>query len=165
MSNIMIRWPWFALISAIAVLDQWTKGLALNSLEYANPVSWLPFLNMSLSYNRGVAFGWLSQSGGLGMILLYGFIGLVIASLIVWLVKTQASEKLQSLALSFILGGAIGNYIDRIFRGYVVDFIDFHWGGWHFHTFNVADSFITVGAMFLLLMAFMPEKKRSEGKV
>ena len=141
---------WLGLSILLLVIDQLTKLLAKNNLfeGVAKPVT--SFLNWTLVYNPGAAFSFLAQAGGWQR---WFFTGLgVIATLgMVWMLKKHPGQKLFGFAIACILGGAVGNVIDRVLYGYVVDFLDFYYAGSHFPAFNVADSGITVGAACLIL--------------
>lgn len=143
-------------VSAVLVIaDQWTKLAISSNLRYGESVAITSFFNLVLVYNKGAAFSFLSDAGGWQRVF---FIGLTSAAIIVlmWLIAKHESEKLFRWGLTLILGGAIGNLIDRIAYGHVIDFLDFHYAGWHFWAFNVADSAITVGAALLILDSFRP---------
>lgn len=139
----------FGLIVAglVLALDQATKALALSLL--AEPVTVTPFFNLVLVWNRGVSFGMLGGLGPWGPSLLTGLALAVAAVLVVWLRRER--RALTSLALGLVIGGAIGNAIDRIRFGAVVDFLDFHLSGYHWPAFNVSDSAIVIGAALLIL--------------
>ncbi|APW47133.1 signal peptidase II [Rhodoferax antarcticus] len=142
--------PWLALALIIILLDQFTKVLILGYYEYGDSTRITSFFNLVRVHNHGAAFSFLASAGGWQRWLFTG-IGVGAAVLIVWLLKSHPGQKLFALALACILGGAIGNVIDRVLYGYVVDFLDFYWKGWHFPAFNVADSAITIGATLLIL--------------
>lgn len=143
--------PWLWLSLVIIILDQVTKYFVVRHLTLYQPVELLSFLNFTLAYNRGAAFSFLGQAGG-WQIYFFAGLSLIIAILfIVWLAQLPRSMVWRGLALSLIIGGAIGNFIDRVRLTYVIDFVDFHIKGWHFATFNVADSAITIGAIILVL--------------
>jgi signal peptidase II len=108
------------------------------------------FFNIVRVHNSGAAFSFLANAGGWQR-WFFTAIGIGAALLMIWMLKKHAGQKLFAFAISSILGGAVGNVIDRVLYGYVVDFLDFHWAGWHFPAFNVADSAITVGAACLIL--------------
>ena len=116
------------------------------------------FFNVVRVHNAGAAFSFLAQASGWQRWFFTG-VGVAAALFIVWLLKSHAGQKLFSFALSCILGGAVGNVIDRAMHGYVVDFLDFHYAGWHFPAFNVADSAITVGAACLILDELLRVKR------
>jgi signal peptidase II len=136
---------------AVVLLDQASKVWAEQALAYGRPVEVFSWFNLTLVYNRGAAFSFLSDAGGWqrGFFILIGLVAVVI--LLGWLRRLSPRERWQGLGLALILGGAVGNLIDRARYGYVVDFIDWHYAGWHWPTFNVADSAITAGVVLLLL--------------
>jgi len=142
--------PWLALALIIILLDQFTKVLILGYYQHGDSTHITSFFNLVRVHNHGAAFSFLASSGGWQRWLFTG-IGIGAAVLIVWLLKSHPGQKLFALALACILGGAIGNVIDRVLYGYVVDFLDFYWKSWHFPAFNVADSAITIGATLLIL--------------
>ena len=140
----MLRWMLVATI--LLGLDQASKWLCLNYLVLYKPVSIMPFFNLLLAYNEGAAFGILSSENGWQRIL-FIVLAMGVSSLIIyWLYKLSYSNFLESSALVLILGGALGNLLDRIYYGYVIDFIDFYVGNWHWYVFNLADVFICIGA-------------------
>lgn len=136
---------------AVVLLDQASKAWAEQALAYGRPLEVFGWFNLTLVYNRGAAFSFLSQAGGWqrGLFILIGLVA--VAILLGWLRRLSPRQRWQGLGLALILGGAVGNLIDRIRFGYVVDFIDWHYGGWHWPTFNLADSAITAGVVLLLL--------------
>ncbi len=142
---------WLLMSVLIIVLDLWTKGLATDSLTLYRPVELTSWLNMTLAHNYGAAFSFLSDAGGWQRWLFTGLASVVTLVLIIWLFRLTAREKLTAAALGLIIGGAVGNLIDRIMHGYVVDFIDVYYRGWHWPAFNVADSAITCGVILLLV--------------
>lgn len=145
---------WLILSAVILLLDMWTKNMASSQLYYARPVEILPVLNFTLLHNPGAAFSFLSDAGGWQRWFFTIISAVVSAVLLVWLLKLQRSEKLLAVSLALILGGAIGNLYDRVSLGYVVDFISFHYSGWYFPAFNIADSAISVGAVLMILDMF-----------
>ena len=142
---------WLLISALIVVLDLWTKALATESLSLYRPVELTAWLNMTLAHNYGAAFSFLSDAGGWQRWLFTGLASVVTLVLIVWLLRLPTSEKLTAAALCLIIGGAVGNLIDRVINGYVVDFIDVYVNDWHWPAFNVADSAITCGVILLLL--------------
>ena len=147
-----LRWLWCSLV--VVVVDQSTKLAAVEWLDPASSVELIPMLDLVLAYNTGAAFSFLSTAGGWQRWLFIG-LALVICTFIVhWLRELPRDARWTPLALALILGGAAGNVIDRVRIGAVVDFIDFHVGGWHWPAFNVADSAICAGAVLLVLGAF-----------
>jgi signal peptidase II len=156
----MLRWLLIA--GVVVILDQASKYAAVAMLADQPPVEVTPFFNLLLVYNRGAAFSFLAGAGGWQRELFTG-IAIVASIWIVWLLRRYPQQSLFCLALSLVLGGAIGNVIDRLSIGAVVDFLDFHAFGWHWPAFNVADSAITCGAALLiwdgLRTPALPEKK------
>lgn len=151
---------WLGLSVLAIVLDQWTKHLATTHLTYADPVAVLPSLNWTLLYNYGAAFSFLSDAGGWQRYLFMGLAGLVSLVFMFWLMKMPRSLKVLPIAIALILGGALGNLIDRVSLGYVVDFIHVYYQNHNFPAFNIADSAITIGTILLLIDTFFLEKKR-----
>ena len=141
---------WLALALLIVIADQFTKVLVLGSFTLGEGKVVTEFFNLVRVHNAGAAFSFLAGASGWQRWFFTG-LGLVAAAVIVWMLKQHAGQRLFGFAMACILGGAIGNVIDRLLYGYVVDFLDFHWAGMHFPAFNVADSAITVGAIGLLL--------------
>ncbi len=147
----MIRALAIALV--VIVADQLTKFVATASLAQG-PVEFLPFLNFALVHNTGAAFGFLSTAGGWQKFFFIGIAALATIVIVFMLRKLSRRDWFMQLSLSLILGGALGNLMDRLIHGYVIDFIDFYLGTWHFWTFNVADAAISIGAVMLVLDAF-----------
>ena len=144
---------WLAIAAIVIVLDQLSKAAINSHFVYGEVLAITSFFNLVLAHNNGAAFSFLSDAGGLQR-WLFSFIAVAASVWIVWLLRKHSSEKLFSFALAFILGGALGNLIDRTAYGYVVDFLDFHWAGYHFAAFNLADSAITCGAALLIWDSF-----------
>jgi len=142
---------WLLVSLVIVVLDLWSKGLVTESLSLYRPVELTPWLNMTLAHNYGAAFSFLSDAGGWQRWLFTGLASVVTLVLIVWLLRLPAREKMTAAALGLIIGGAVGNLVDRIMHGYVVDFIDVYYRSWHWPAFNLADSAITCGVILLLV--------------
>lgn len=143
----MLRWLLIAV--AVVALDQASKYTAVTMLANQPPVEVTPFFNLLLVYNRGAAFSFLAGAAGWQRELFTG-IAIVASIWMVYLLRRYPQQSLFCLALSLILGGALGNVIDRLSIGAVVDFLDFHAYGWHWPAFNVADSAITCGAALLI---------------
>lgn len=142
-------WLWLSFF--IITVDQWTKYLASHYLVFAYPIKIFPWLNLTLNYNTGVAFSFLDTKKEVGVYFFASISLIVSVFFIVWLSQIQRSNKWRSIGLSLIIGGAFGNFIDRVRLGYVIDFIDFHIKNWHYATFNVADSAIFVAAFLLMI--------------
>jgi signal peptidase II len=154
-------WRWFALAAAVVVADQLTKWLILGYFDNRAAREELTgFLNLVLVYNKGAAFSLFASAPGWQTPLLVGF-ALVAAAIVSVLIVRQPGRRLLCLGLALILGGALGNLIDRLRFGHVVDFLDFHALGWHWPAFNVADSAISVGAVLLILEGFVHHEKRA----
>jgi len=148
---------WLLVAVVVIVLDQLSKAAISSHFVYGESMAVTSFFNLVLAHNTGAAFSFLSDAGGIQR-WIFTIIAIVASVWIVWLLRKHQSEKLFSFALAFILGGAIGNLIDRIAYGYVVDFLDFYWGAYHFAAFNVADSAITCGAALMILDSFKGKK-------
>lgn len=144
-------WPWLFVSIFIIVLDQSTKLLILHYLNDTTEIHVLPFLNIILRFNPGAAFSFLGDAGGWQVYLLSGVSIVVAIALMIWLSQLPRSEWLLALPVSLVLGGAIGNLIDRLNYGSVVDFVDFHLGSWHYATFNIADAAVSIGAVWLIV--------------
>ena len=142
--------PWLGLAFLIVLVDQFTKLLVINQFALGDSLRVFSFFNLVRVHNSGAAFSFLAGAGGWQRWLFTG-IALVAVVLIVWMLRSHAGQRLFAFALANILGGAIGNVLDRLIHGYVVDFLDFHSRGWHFPAFNVADSAISIGAVCLIL--------------
>lgn len=151
-------WTWLSLAAIIILFDQFTKILIVGAYRLGDSTRITSFFNIVRVHNEGAAFSFLAQAGGWQR-WFFTAIGAVAVIAIVWLLRSHAGQKLFAFALSLILGGAVGNVIDRIWYGYVVDFLDFHAAGIHFPAFNVADSAITCGAMCLILDELLRVKR------
>ena len=143
-------WPWLAWAVLLMGADQITKSLILNHYQLGDSTFITSFFNIVRAHNTGAAFSFLADAGGWQRWLFTG-IGVAATIFIVWQLRAHPGQKQFSLALSSILGGAVGNVVDRLMHGYVVDFLQFHYAGWYFPSFNLADSAITVGAACLIL--------------
>lgn len=150
-------WPWLGLAVVLLVADQATKQLILASYQLGDSTPVTSFFNIVRAHNTGAAFSFLAGAGGWQR-WFFTAVGLGAAVFIVWMLRAHPGQKLFSFALACILGGALGNVIDRLWHGYVVDFLDFHWAflagvfpGGHFPAFNLADTAISVGAVALIL--------------
>ncbi|MHB8920463.1 MAG: signal peptidase II [Halothiobacillus sp.] len=160
-----LNWLW---LSAVVIgTDAATKWAATRFLEYAHPIPVTRYFNLTLLHNPGAAFSFLANSGGWQR---WGFAilaGLVALGLLVWLLRTprtmpgnptRRGVDLIKVAIALIIGGALGNLIDRLMLGYVVDFLDLHAQGYHWPAFNIADSAITVGVVLLLVFELLPHR-------
>jgi signal peptidase II len=154
-----MKWLWVSVV--VLILDQCTKLLANTLLAAHQSVELLPFLALRKAYNYGAAFSFLGDASGWQRWFFIVLALVVIVILVAWLRRLPAGDTRTRLALVLILGGAAGNVIDRLVYGYVIDFIDVFYGSWHWPTFNIADSAISIGAFLLLLDAFWGHKKAS----
>ncbi len=142
---------WYVLAMLVVVLDQLSKQWVSSALQYGETVHLLPFLNLTLVHNPGAAFSFLSDAGGWQR-WLFGIIGIAVSVVVViWIARLSTSQRLLSLSLALVLGGALGNLWDRALLGHVIDFIDLHYANQHWPAFNLADSAITLGALLLIV--------------
>jgi signal peptidase II len=155
-------WLWLIVTAIIIVADWHTKQLATQGLEMYRPHQVNSWLNMTLAHNYGAAFSFLSDAGGWQRWFFVVLASVVSVGLLVWLLRLPRSEWLTGLGLALILGGAIGNLLDRIQLGYVIDFIDVYYNDWHYPAFNVADSAITCGVILLLLDVVLISRKKAK---
>jgi len=148
-NNRMLKWLWLSVL--VIVLDQLTKLWASTGLDYAEPVPVLPLINLTLLHNTGAAFSFLDQAGGWQRWLFTLIAVAVSAVLLLWLRQLKPGQRWMAVALALVLGGALGNLIDRLYLGHVIDFVDVYYGQWHFPAFNLADSAISVGVVMLII--------------
>ncbi|MES2823285.1 MAG: signal peptidase II [Pseudomonadota bacterium] len=152
---------WYLLALAVVVLDQLSKAWVSHHLTYAEPVELTSFFNFTLLHNHGAAFSFLSDAGGWQRWFFTIIAISVSAILVIWIARAVVHNKREAFALSLILGGALGNLVDRIALGYVVDFIVVHYDDNFFPAFNLADSAITLGAFILIADMFLTKEKKS----
>jgi signal peptidase II len=147
---------YLGLIAALVVLDQVTKTIIARNIGLYSSVNVFPgFFDLVHVRNKGAIFGFFSRSGNSVIFVILTAASLAALALVVYyFIKTPATEKLMSSSLALIMAGAIGNQSDRIFRGHVIDFLDFNFWGWHWPSFNVADSCISIGAALLIFIFF-----------
>ncbi|MEI6384423.1 MAG: signal peptidase II [Betaproteobacteria bacterium] len=158
-------WLWLGLSLVIFLIDQYTKVLIVGSFQYGDNQTITSYFNLVRVHNTGAAFSFLASASGWQRWFFIG-LGTVAAIFMLWMLKSHPSQKLFSFAIACILGGAVGNVVDRIIYGYVVDFLQFHWS-WleplfpsgFFPSFNVADSAISLGAFCLILDEILRVKK------
>lgn len=148
---------WLGLSALVIILDQLSKLWISNHFSYGEGVRVLSVFNLVLAHNTGAAFSFLNDAGGMQR-WLFSIIAIAASVWIIRLLRKHSAQPLFALALSLILGGALGNLIDRIAYGYVVDFLSFHWDEHYFPAFNLADSAITCGAFLLILDSFKENK-------
>lgn len=156
---------WLALSVLVIALDQWTKHLVLGALDLHERIEVIPgLLNWTLAFNPGAAFSFLANESGWQRWLFTALAVGVSAVLVTWLGRTRRGDWLTALPLALIVGGAIGNLIDRVRLGHVTDFIQVYHGDWYFPAFNIADSAISVGAVLLILSGFAAGGKDGKGE-
>ena len=148
---------WLGLSTLVIVLDQLSKAWIISRFAYGETMHVTGVFDLVLAHNTGAAFSFLHDAGGMQR-WLFSIIAVIASVWIVWLLRRHSTQALFALALSLILGGALGNLIDRIAYGYVVDFLHFHWNEHYFPAFNLADSAITCGAFLLILDSFRRHK-------
>jgi signal peptidase II len=153
------RWMlWLIWSAALLLADQFSKMLIMREYALGQGLVINDFFNLVRVHNSGAAFSFLAQASGWQRWVFIG-LGVGAAVFIVWLLRAHAQQKLFAFALATLLGGAVGNVLDRLLHGHVIDFLDFHWGGWHFPVFNLADSAITLGAACLVLDELLRVRK------
>jgi signal peptidase II len=148
----ILRYVWMAVV--VFILDQATKWLAVVYIGPHGVIEVMPFFDLVLVHNTGAAFGFLSQAGGWQHFFFVAVAIIISTVILVMTYRLGAKDRLLAVALMLVLGGALGNLVDRLRVGYVVDFLDVHYHAWHWPAFNVADSAITIGALLLILDAF-----------
>lgn len=158
-SRFIACWPWYLAAAVWIGLDQWTKWLADTALSYGRPHEVLFFFDLTLLYNPGAAFSFLSDAGGWQRWVFTTLSAVVSVFLVLWLPRQRGFYS--RLAFAMILSGALGNLIDRVRLGYVIDFIHLHWQQHYFPSFNLADAAISVGVCFLLIDWYLIEKKNA----
>jgi len=158
-NNSGLRWLWLTLLCL--VLDQVSKQLVVGSFNLYESVNILPFFNLTYVHNPGAAFSFLANQGGWQRWFFTVIAAIASLVFIIWLAKTPKSHTILSIAFALMLSGAVGNLIDRALFGYVIDFLDFHWSGYHFPAFNFADSMIFIGAALMILDSFFTKNKDS----
>ena len=154
----MLIWLWLSAL--VLVIDQLTKRVVDTSMQLHQTIELIPFFQLTYMRNQGAAFSFLSGAGGWQR---WFFIGLaVIASVFIcfWLKRLANTQRWEAIAWALVLGGALGNLIDRIIYGYVIDFLDVYYGDWHWPAFNVADSAITLGVILLLMDSLWPTRRK-----
>ena len=141
---------WLGIAVIVVLLDQVSKISMSRLLLYGQSEMITPYFNLVMVYNQGAAFSFLANSGGWQRWFFSG-LAFVVSLVIIWMLHKNTTQRLFCWALTLILGGAVGNLIDRVLYGHVIDFLDFHIGTLHWPAFNVADSAITVGAALFVL--------------
>lgn len=160
-------WLWYLVALLVVALDQFSKVWASSAFIYGEPVPLTRFFNFTLLHNPGAAFSFLSNAGGWQRWFFTGLAIIVSALLLIWIARSlgktpsHTSNRRETFALAFILGGALGNLYDRIQFGYVVDFIVVHYQDYFWPAFNLADAAITLGAFILIAEMFLTKEKKS----
>ncbi|MGJ8664059.1 MAG: signal peptidase II [Marinicella sp.] len=158
-------WIYLWVSALVLILDQWTKALASNGLELYVPNKITDFFNLTLMHNEGVAFSLLADQSGWQRYFIAILASLIVIWLLYWLLQNKKQMKLQNAALVLVIGGALGNIWDRIWLGYVVDFVELHYNGFYWPAFNVADSAICLGAVLLIIDAFKNKESEVDSEV
>ena len=156
----MLRWLWLSAL--VVVADQASKQFIAASMSLYDSIPVVPFLRLTYVHNTGAAFSFLSDAGGWQRWL---FAGLAIVSgaiIAVWLGRLEQRQKLLAVSLALILGGAVGNLINRLVYGYVIDFIDVYYQAWHWPAFNVADAAISIGVALMLLDSLLDGRREAQ---
>ena len=154
-----LRWLWLSIV--VLAVDQLSKWAALAGLSYARPVEVLPFFDLTLLYNTGAAFSFLADHDGWQRWFFVFLAGVITAALLAWLVFVAIRDWRVKAGITAVIGGAIGNVIDRVAYGHVVDFLDFHVAGWHWPAFNIADAAITIGVALIIWAELRPAGRES----
>jgi signal peptidase II len=149
---IMLKWLWLSLLAVI--LDQGSKLAIAGSMQLYESIQIMPFFKLTYVHNTGAAFSFLSEAGGWQRWFFAGLALVISAVIAVWLTRLNKHETLLAIALALVLGGAVGNLIDRLAYGYVIDFLDVYYDTWHWPAFNIADSAITLGVILMLAESF-----------
>ena len=162
MSDSLYARHWLWLSALIVVADQLTKWLAQGMLTPYQPVPVVPMFNLTLAYNTGMAFSFLSDAGGWQRWMFIILTLIVVSVLFSWIWRMRAQERLHAISIALIIGGAIGNLIDRVWLGFVIDFLDVYYHTYHWPIFNVADSAIFVGVVLLIIELFFNQHEKQD---
>ncbi|WP_334469361.1 signal peptidase II [Arsenophonus sp. PmNCSU2021_1] len=156
-----LRWLWLTVV--ILIVDLGSKQLILNNFQLYESIPLMPYFNLAYAQNPGAAFSFLADKGGWQR-WFFALVAIVICVvLIVMMYRQSVNKKLSNIAYALVIGGALGNLCDRLVHGFVVDFIDFYVGDWHWPTFNIADMAICLGAVFIILDSFINTDKKASG--
>ncbi|MGR9114158.1 MAG: signal peptidase II [Gammaproteobacteria bacterium] len=148
----MLKWLWLSFFALI--LDQASKLAVVSTMRLYESIQITPFFNLTYVHNTGAAFSFLSEAGGWQRWLFAALAFIISIVITAWLARLKQHETLLAVSLALVLGGAVGNLIDRLAYGYVIDFLDVYYRSWHFPAFNIADSAITLGVGLMLLESF-----------
>ncbi|BBU97550.1 MULTISPECIES: signal peptidase II [Providencia] len=155
-----LRWLWLTIV--IIVADLGIKQLVLSDLNLYEPHPIMPFFNIMYAQNFGAAFSFLADEGGWQRWFFAGIAIGISVILMVMMYRQSAQKRLSNIAYALIIGGAIGNLSDRLVHGFVIDYLDFYVGNWHWPTFNLADMAICIGAALVIFEGFLPDKSKQE---
>lgn len=153
----MLKWLWLS--GLVIVIDQLSKWFMVSWLSLHETVAITPFFNLTMAHNTGAAFSFLASAQGWQRWFFVVLTVVISTGLFFWLKKLTTDARLEAIALGMVLGGAIGNLIDRLYYGYVIDFLDVYYKTYHWPVFNVADSAIVVGAALLIIDSFVTKDK------
>jgi signal peptidase II len=148
----MLKWLWLSLLAII--LDQGSKIAVDGSMQLYESIPVMPGFNLTYVHNTGAAFSFLSEAGGWQRWFFAGLALVISVGITIWLARLKKHETMLAVALALVLGGAVGNLIDRLLYGYVIDFLDVYYQSWHWPAFNIADSAITLGVVLMLAESF-----------
>ncbi|MCK8631798.1 signal peptidase II [Providencia rettgeri] len=155
-----LRWLWLTIV--IIVADLGIKQLVLSDLNLYEPHPIMPFFNIMYAQNFGAAFSFLADEGGWQRWFFAGIAIGISVILMVMMYRQSVQKRLSNIAYALIIGGAIGNLSDRLVHGFVIDYLDFYVGNWHWPTFNLADMALCIGAALVILEGFLPDKSKQE---
>lgn len=153
--------PWLSLAALVLLADQATKWLVLQAMPLGEVIPITGFFNLVHVRNPGAAFSFLADAGGWQR-WLFAVFAIGVSALLIFMMRRAPGQRLFCFAAALVIGGAVGNLIDRLVFGEVIDFLDFHWQGWHWPAFNIADSGITVGAFLIIADEFLRLRKPRE---
>ena len=154
-----LRWLWLAVI--VLVLDLGSKMWVMGHFQLGESMPLIPFFNLTYAHNPGAAFSFLADKDGWQRRFFAGIALAIVIALLVLMYRSSAAQRLNNIAFAMIIGGALGNLFDRMVHGFVIDFIDFYVNDWHYPIFNLADSFICVGAVLVILEGFIASKDKT----
>ncbi|GAA0480391.1 MULTISPECIES: signal peptidase II [Tatumella] len=157
-----LRWIWVTVL--VMVVDFVSKQWVMADMQLHESRALMPSLNLFYARNYGAAFSFLADKGGWQRWFFAGIAVAIVIALLVMMFRNRASQKMTNIAYAMIIGGAAGNLLDRMWHGFVVDFIDFYVGDWHFATFNLADCAICIGAALVILEGFLPSAAKQADK-
>jgi len=155
----MMKWLWLSIL--VLILDQLSKIWIDSNMSLYQSIPMFPGFNITYAHNYGAAFSFLSDAGGWQRWFFAVLAGSISIGLVVWIKRLKSEEILSAISLSLILGGAVGNLIDRVIYGYVIDFLDVYYQAWHWPVFNIADSAITVGVAFMFYESFTDKEQEN----